>query len=538
MAKIIGGTAVSSMMIPDWNQSNPNRADFIKNKPDLDGTYTKLERTDNLESKTNSLEKRIVNLEQGITPSPFETDTSVAYTKDVPSNALPYAEVSSVGGMTRKSTNLWDEQWEVGFIETSTGNNATSTARIRSKNYIPCESETVYSFTVSSDSVIVYCYDKDKNFLGIKYLNNRKATTLANTCYMRFLLYTEYGTEYKNDVSVIKGETALPYEPYYDGLRSASVTEVESVGKNFLDLEALANTSNWLIRGYQYCSFPLYLKPNTKYTFSRKDDSVATAVFALFSRTPNSNQAGTGGAWFVYPNSTDLTKKVVTITTGDNGMMYMNLYYIPTAISALVALIGDAQLELGDTATPYKPYVRNTLPIPTEVQSLDGYGWGINESVYNYIDFEKKQFVKNVACVDMGTLDWVLQDANRFIANNLPYPTKAYNVALKGNGLISCYDIATWSNVNSIVYDKTFALYTSSIFVADTAYTDATTFKSAMSGVMLYYELAEPIVTDISDILSDDNFIGVEGNGTITFINEYSHDVPSEITYQIKEVAE
>lgn len=35
MAKIIGGPASSSMLVPDWNQNNPNRADYIKNKPDV-----------------------------------------------------------------------------------------------------------------------------------------------------------------------------------------------------------------------------------------------------------------------------------------------------------------------------------------------------------------------------------------------------------------------------------------------------------------------------------------------------------------------
>ena len=33
MAKIIGGTAATSMLIPDWKQTNPGRADYIKNKP-------------------------------------------------------------------------------------------------------------------------------------------------------------------------------------------------------------------------------------------------------------------------------------------------------------------------------------------------------------------------------------------------------------------------------------------------------------------------------------------------------------------------
>lgn len=33
MAKIIGGTTSTPMRVPDWNQTDPNRADYIKNKP-------------------------------------------------------------------------------------------------------------------------------------------------------------------------------------------------------------------------------------------------------------------------------------------------------------------------------------------------------------------------------------------------------------------------------------------------------------------------------------------------------------------------
>ena len=44
--------------------------------------------------------KQITNLEQRITPSPFVTDSTVDYIKDVPSNALPYAELKKIGGMT------------------------------------------------------------------------------------------------------------------------------------------------------------------------------------------------------------------------------------------------------------------------------------------------------------------------------------------------------------------------------------------------------------------------------------------------------
>ena len=35
MAKIIGGTTSTPMRVPDWNQTDPTKADYIKNKPDL-----------------------------------------------------------------------------------------------------------------------------------------------------------------------------------------------------------------------------------------------------------------------------------------------------------------------------------------------------------------------------------------------------------------------------------------------------------------------------------------------------------------------
>lgn len=48
MAKIIGGTTATPMRVPDWEQTNPNRSDYIKNKPDLsqyDARISALEET-------------------------------------------------------------------------------------------------------------------------------------------------------------------------------------------------------------------------------------------------------------------------------------------------------------------------------------------------------------------------------------------------------------------------------------------------------------------------------------------------------------
>lgn len=63
---------------------------------------------DSFDSRISRNDKRITNLEQGLPDDNFVTDFSVAYVKDVPSNALPYAEIEQIGGMTRKCTNLID----------------------------------------------------------------------------------------------------------------------------------------------------------------------------------------------------------------------------------------------------------------------------------------------------------------------------------------------------------------------------------------------------------------------------------------------
>ena len=57
------------------------------------------------------------------------------------------------------------------------------------------------------------------------------------------------------------------------------------------------------------------------------------------------------------------------------------------------------------------------------------------------------------------------------------------------------------------------------MWVKDLDYTDATAFKAAMSGVMLYYELAEEIVTAITIPTELSDWLTVETGGSITFHN-------------------
>ena len=72
----------------------------------------------------------------------------------------------------------------------------------------------------------------------------------------------------------------------------------------------------------------------------------------------------------------------------------------------------------------------------------------------------------------------------------------------------------------------------------DTDFASASDFKEAMSGVYLYYEIAAPVDTDISQYLDrdlpDNDVIDVSAGGYLEFENANNIGVPYSVTYQSK----
>lgn len=96
--------------------------------------------------------------------------------------------------------NQWDEEWEVGAINTSTGENASTSTTIRSKNYIPVFPNTTY-YKQASTNLLQFYYDADKNFIGYGQWGVGTFTTPSNCAYIRFYMYN-YGTTYNNDICI------------------------------------------------------------------------------------------------------------------------------------------------------------------------------------------------------------------------------------------------------------------------------------------------------------------------------------------------
>ncbi len=210
--------------------------------------------------------------------------------------------------------------------------------------------------------------------------------------------------------------------------------------------------------------------------------------------------------------------------------------YYPYNAGEIVSA-GTEEVAVGDTAHK----------VPEAIKALPGYGWSAG-TARNYVDYENKKYYKCVDSMDLGTVKWQTETSPTF---GTYFSTFIDSKKFKKNGdftqkrqNILCDRYITVKRAVSEYVDKTILLdgtaaIVTQIQVKDTAYTDAAAFKQAMSGVMLYYELVNPIITDISDLIPDDFLrnLTVEAGGSVTFKNRndsYRIPVPSEEEYVVK----
>ena len=226
-----------------------------------------------------------------------------------------------------------------------------------------------------------------------------------------------------------------------------------------------------------------------------------------------------------------------TIPTGAKLMSVKSIGGHSEVIDGEIVSAGVTEVAVGDTVHK----------IPEAIRNLPGYGWSAG-TARNYVDYENKQYHQCVGSVDLETLDWKFNTSSG-VGNHFYGSVKHLNFKYLGafgtttyNALCSKY--RTVARSSSVFVDKTITIdgvntTVSQIQVKDAAYADVTAFKQAMSGVILYYELANPIITDISTLIPDDFLrnIEVEAGGSVTFKNSndnYHIPVPSEEEYIVK----
>ena len=231
------------------------------------------------------------------------------------------------------------------------------------------------------------------------------------------------------------------------------------------------------------------------------------------------------------------TAYVKTVPTGAKLMSVKSIGGHSEVIDGEIVSAGVTEVAVGD----------NAHQIPEAIRNLPGYGWSAG-TAKNWVDYENKKYIQCVDSVDLGTLGWGINTTSAVGRHFYGYvrPLNFKYLGVFGTTVynVLCSKYRTVPRSSNVFVDKTITIdgvddIVSQVQIKDTAYTDATEFKQAMSGVILYYELANPIITDISTLIPDDFLrnIEVEAGGSVTFKNSndnYHIPVPSEEEYIVK----
>ncbi len=371
------------------------------------------------------------------------------------------------------------------------------------------------------------------------FLYNATIPLLTNIdCYINYYDLTAMFGSGDEPASVEEFEAMFPndYYPYNVGeIISAGTESVVEQGKNLWNIDGYT-ASDLVDLKTGYWGVKLNVKPNSTYCISVTRDTVLSGIYGKLMGADKRNIGFFGHTTTSAINA--YTGHPITFQTANENYVYVAINSFKgfdTWKSDFQKYFPSFQIEKSSTATAYAPYHSNEYPIPEAIKALPGYGWSAG-TARNYVDYENKKYVQCVNSVDLGTKNWRMYKDGDYT------PFFYLNAVSDIRGGTSNFLCPKYQYVKIGVTDSASGLYVlenTTVRVRDTAYTDAATFKQAMQGVMLYYELATPIVTDISTMIPDDFLrnIEVEAGGSVTFKNgndNYHIPVPNEEEYIVK----
>lgn len=329
------------------------------------------------------------------------------YTRTIDTIVEKYIYISEVGGMSYKSTNIYDKNTEVVNSTTYNGVFQTSTKTNRTP-YISIIPNTKYAFSIDvndANARYIAWYDIDKKFISqdIHSANTLSHVfTTPNTA--RYCIYSYLNQATK--VQITESSSVLPYEEYFSGIRHTPVSEIK------LNEETIINLN--------------------------------------------------------------------------------------------------------------------------EVYSMEGYGVGINENCYNYLDFDKDVLVKRVVSYTFNGTETIAAAGTNKSGKSRFFVSFLENVVKKpesdneqGNILMKELDTITNAQATNNIEGVCIAASGKIVFYVNDI-TDGGVMLNYLKGKTIYYELLEPIENALPQI---NTFIEAKQGDVITFENQYQKGVPSTIKY-------
>ena len=525
-----------------------------------------------LQRRVNAL----FDIGQGVTHR-FETDGDTAYQKTVPTGAK-LMSVKSVGGRSIVFNQIFQPRKEANNGATVTADsdgiitiNGTTTASYINFRDVTPEQNKIGKYAFK----LLILNNPDSIEMGFGFLNRSKSTPKI-TRGSSAVIYNQ-----------TQSEISLGKATGISGFTVGTVFTNVKIKIQIFDLTAMFGSGNEPASVEEFEKmFPVdYYPYNTREVVSAGTESVVEQGANLWDEvwgigsinsSSGNDEGGTASIYSknyipIIPNSTyifayagstsfenvktrfyDINKKYIGYNDNNEQTVYpnrafitpLNAFYVRFTLPPQYGNVykNDIALITGSSGT-YAPYHSNVYQIPEAIKALPGYGWSAG-TARNYVDYENKKYVQCVGSVDLGTLTFTLVNGRLFV-----HTSNSFDGSIRKPSSTTQRLNAICSQFTAISYADNWADHTVTCYVAenekrilfiDKSYTDAAAFKQAMSGVMLYYELATPIVTDISTLIPDDFLrnIEVEAGGSVTFKNSngdsYRIPVPSEEEYVVK----
>ena len=541
------------------------------NKEDIDSLKEEMSKNILNDAEEKRKLEALWKLNQGISYQ-FETDAEKAYQKDIPSGAK-LVSVKKIGGRTivwnqlinpdalvarygniqiedtkiiytvnsvhaaaRIDTNVAPIAGHKYFLsKTILSPHATATANNRltdNGSYaIEANQKTTVQYiqeaTTSDASAVVRCHfptngESDSFEVG---------DTIEISNFMLADLTKMFGSG--NEPATVEEFKALFPEDYYEynegTLMSMPVNEVVEHGRNLwdeewehgsIDIKTGDNRSSASgIRTKNYIS----IQPDVEYYvfFTNQTGSVLKSRFYdqdknYIGPTQDDGSQIVYNIKFITPSKARYMKFA---TQDDYGKVYNNDILVTVKNNNL-----------------YTSYRKNTYPIPQAILELDGYGDGVNDDVYNYVDWEEKKYHKRVGKYIVDGSEAIAKEKSYWImtVTDFEKPRPSTINAICTNFKAGKAFFNKWGNIifrsssNGFVFSD-----------AESKFANANEVKNyfQQNNETIYYELDEEQIIDISDII-DNTFQGpfeVEAGGTLTFQNSngdgYRLPIPNEEEY-------
>ena len=211
-----------------------------------------------------------------------------------------------------------------------------------------CENNVVFSLWIYESNPLTIdldSYDTEVTKWAISVKRNASNTEMSGTFYPMLEL----------------GTTATDYTPYVADLSAVGVSRY---GKNLFNLEPMLSAQNWkkdsALKVQDYWNYPITgLSPNTEYTLSMSENGwsgVSGNGLYVTLRNNVGTFAETGGLCHDNGHGYNCKSKV-TITSNENGMLYLS-FYNPTdeRLALFFSRCPEMILAVGSSAVSYEPY--------------------------------------------------------------------------------------------------------------------------------------------------------------------------------------